>query len=186
MFVSLAAHAAQFAFLVFFENPRKSTLAVSNTGPLSSLISDIERMYGQRKAIAKRTPLFPSRPKSVPLPSSSETVGSSTITSAVGTPVEADLADILSTPAVTEGETATETDFETELEIDDDTPITDVINRKLSKHQQHHSIASSVSSKGGLDAGVPRHKKKAVSQHDLLNKYFRRDAVVIRNIDFLR
>lgn len=187
MFVSLAAHAAQFAFLVFFENPRKSTLTVSNTRLLSSLISDIERMYGQRKAIAKRTPLFPSRPKSAPLPSSSETAGSSTITSAVGTPpIEADLADILSTPAVTEGETATETEFETEMEIDDDTPITDVINQKLSKHQQHHSIASSVSSKGGIDASAPRHKKKAMSQHDLLNKYFRRDAVVIRNIDFLR
>lgn len=42
LFVSLAAHAAQFAFLVFFENPH------------------IERMYGQRKPIAQRTPLVPS------------------------------------------------------------------------------------------------------------------------------
>ncbi|KAF9463504.1 phosphatidylethanolamine N-methyltransferase [Collybia nuda] len=169
LFVSLAAHAAQFAFLVFFENPH------------------IERMYGQPKAIAKRTPLFPSRPKSAPLPSCQGSAGSSTIASVVETPpLEADPADILSTPAATEGETATETDFDTEAEPDYDTPIADVINKKLSKHHQQRSIASSTSSNGGTDTSAVRHKKKAVSQHDLLNKYFRRDAVIVRNIDLLR
>ncbi|KAH9001866.1 phosphatidylethanolamine N-methyltransferase [Lactarius hatsudake] len=39
LFVSLAAHAAQFAFLVFFENPH------------------IERFYGQRKPLAQRVPI---------------------------------------------------------------------------------------------------------------------------------
>jgi phosphatidylethanolamine N-methyltransferase len=172
---------------VFFENPRKpsSTALGVKHGPHDS-ITDIERMYGQRKAIAKRTPLFPSRRKSTPLPSCNETASSSTITSVVATPpVEADLADILSTPVATEGETATETDFETEVEIDDDTPVADIVSHKISKHQPQHSIASSMSSSGGAD-GAPRYRKKAVSQHDLLNKYFRRDAVVIRNIDLLR
>lgn len=32
LFVSLAAHAAQFAFLLFFENPRMSTLALPECG----------------------------------------------------------------------------------------------------------------------------------------------------------
>lgn len=29
-------------------------------------------------------------------------------------------------------------------------------------------------------------KSKTISQHDLLNKYFRRDALVLRNVDLLR
>ncbi|GAA6020363.1 hypothetical protein JCM10207_002082 [Rhodosporidiobolus poonsookiae] len=48
LFVSLAAHAAQFGFLVGFENPH------------------IERTYGQRKPIAARTPLVSPMPLPVP------------------------------------------------------------------------------------------------------------------------
>ncbi|KAF8550645.1 hypothetical protein OG21DRAFT_1419342 [Imleria badia] len=45
LFVSLVAHAAQFAFLVFFENPH------------------IERMYGKRQPIAVRKPLPSTGPR---------------------------------------------------------------------------------------------------------------------------
>ncbi|KAG6910370.1 phosphatidylethanolamine N-methyltransferase [Tephrocybe rancida] len=159
LFVSLAAHAAQFAFLLFFENPH------------------IERMYGQPKAIAKRTPLiYTSRPKDSS--ASNAVAGSST-----GPVIEADPAEILATPAVTEGETATETELETEVEIDDTTPHIDQETRVVSKHQAKPSIASSISSTGD---NTPRPRRKAASQHDLLNKYFRRDAVVFKNADLLR
>lgn len=46
-----------------------------------------------------------------------------------------------------------------------------------SRHRPTPSNASSASATG---------KKKAVSQHDLLNKYFRRDVVVLKNLDLLR
>ncbi|KAG6890127.1 hypothetical protein C0995_011420 [Termitomyces sp. Mi166 len=169
LFVSLAAHAAQFAFLLFFENPH------------------IERMYGQPKAIAKRTPLAPtSRSKA-----QSESV-SSLPTNAVAGPttrpvIEADPADILATPAVTEGETATETtEPETEVEIDERMPRRiGGENKRISKHQPQPSV-SSVSSVGGEQLPSPRYWKKAASQHDLLNKYFRHDTLVLKNIDLLR
>ncbi|KAJ4480883.1 phospholipid methyltransferase-domain-containing protein [Lentinula aciculospora] len=188
LFVSLAAHAAQFAFLVFFENPH------------------IERLYGQRKAIAKRTPLV-----------SSSSLLKSTNKSALGTSVntvEAEESDVeLTTPSVTEGETATDTDLETETEteieekgnhvglvIETKTKLgspsrvgkndggrvspRNLRNKKISNHRQQTSIASSLSITSAGDSS-PK-KRKSISQHDLLNKYFRRDTVIFRNLDVLR
>ncbi|KAJ7454990.1 phosphatidylethanolamine N-methyltransferase [Mycena galericulata] len=142
LFASLAGHAAQFAFLVFFENPH------------------IERMYGQRKAIAKRTPMR-----------SRKTPGASTSTS----PPDV---DEYTTPSATEGDTATETDLETETEIEGETAAP--APRRRPGHQQKASNASSFSE------GSPPKKKKAITQHDLFNKYFRRDTVVLRNLDIFR
>ncbi|KAG1732651.1 phospholipid methyltransferase-domain-containing protein [Suillus paluster] len=138
LYVSLAAHAAQFAFLVFFENPH------------------IERMYGKRKPIALRKPLFVSEGKKTraqkvndpfPLPSSVE-----------------DNADQLSTPTATEGESATDTELETECEGE--------ITPKDKKREP----------------GIrnPIILESTISQHDLHHKYFRRDVVVLHNIDLLR
>lgn len=147
-------------------------------------------MYGQRKAIAKRTPLFPANSRSKVVLQESSGASSSTVTPGTTTPlVEADLADILSTPAATEGETATETELETETEIEEENHGGEVTaGRKQSKHQPQLSTASSVSAHSGIsnDSTAPRYRRKAISQHDLLNKYFRRDAVVLRNIDLLR
>ncbi|KAI0248921.1 phosphatidylethanolamine N-methyltransferase [Lactifluus subvellereus] len=56
LFVSLAAHTAQFAFLVFFENPH------------------IERFYGQRKPLAQRVPI--RRSSSPPVNGSANAVSS--------------------------------------------------------------------------------------------------------------
>ena len=122
------------------------------------------------------------------------------------------LRDVLSTPTATEGETATETEPEmTGTEMDDRIPTqaqpqllmmnhNDILpgrhstQKKLqtppvplkSRHQPQASISSitSVSSDAGVDNRTK--KKRGLSQHDLLNRYFRRDAVVLRNIDLLR
>ncbi|KAF9810132.1 hypothetical protein IEO21_07115 [Rhodonia placenta] len=97
LFVSLAAHAAQFGFLVFFENPH------------------IERTYGQRKPLAYRSPLLTSTSRKLG-PVSTSHVRQSSVASVD-----------LTTPSATEGESATETDelqteTETETELDADTP----------------------------------------------------------------
>ncbi|TFK29182.1 phosphatidylethanolamine N-methyltransferase [Coprinopsis marcescibilis] len=175
LFVSLAAHAAQFAFLVFFENPH------------------IERMYGKRKAIAKRTPIASSASRS------RASASALTNTSAVAT---SSIVEDDSTPAITEGETATtETELETEIEDAAQTSLPNVTKpsatTKPTKRLRHPSVGSSTSSAGDIEeepvklknvksAAQYQKKTKLVSQHDLLNKYFRRDAVVLRNLDLLR
>ncbi|KAJ2919580.1 hypothetical protein MD484_g828, partial [Candolleomyces efflorescens] len=170
LFVSLAAHAAQFGFLLFFENPH------------------IERNYGQKKPIAKRIPISRSR-------ASSAVAGPSTaVDTAAPAPAPESGAEY-STPAITEGDSATtESELETETEVEEDigpisvnmpnvTKPSSTIKPKHSRHQTQSSIASSISSHVG---SVHQKKEKSLSQHDLLNKYFRRDAVVFRNLDLLR
>jgi phosphatidylethanolamine N-methyltransferase len=61
-FVSLWAHALQFGFLVWFENPRESLRISSFATRLTNMWIDIERAYGQKQLIAVRTPLFPDTP----------------------------------------------------------------------------------------------------------------------------
>ncbi|KAK7448497.1 phosphatidylethanolamine N-methyltransferase [Stygiomarasmius scandens] len=155
LFVSLAGHAAQFAFLVFFENPH------------------IERMYGKPKILAKRTPLPSKCQKSEA--SAAESVASSSRNTPSST--EADSAD-LTTPSATEAETATETEFDTETE---DGPSPSVRDSKVRKHKQLLSTSSISSASVDFMAPV-----KPISQHDLLNKYFRRDTVILRNLDVFR
>ncbi|KAI0262700.1 phospholipid methyltransferase-domain-containing protein [Gloeopeniophorella convolvens] len=101
LFVSLAAHAAQFAFLVFFENPH------------------IERFYGQRKPLAERVPI--RRPAQL------SNGSSSALPSAPSTPPPLEIppssrarafSDPPSTPSATEGSTASDTETETETEFD--------------------------------------------------------------------
>ena len=183
---------------------------------------DIERMYGKPKAIAKRTPLFPSNMRK----HANSTASSSSIPSAIATPAELELV----TPAATEGDTATETDLETEVE-EEIVPATAKANSScgksatsFTKMSGHVSQLSNASSNGDIDMGpntkniaasykkISRHvsqpsnassngdlemdpntgsaigfsRKFTTSQHDLLNKYFRRDVVVLRNLDLLR
>lgn len=178
LFVSLLAHAAQFAFLVFFENPRKN-LSASSSALLTHSSLDIERMYGQRKLIGKRTPIAPtSHPSDV----AEHDVNSGTIVPAKRADTQlVDSTDFPPTPAATEGETATETELETEMEEFDDLTNFDQVRVKRAQHKQQLSTASSASI-----IGLVPSRKKVLSHHDLLNKYFRRDTVILKNFDFLR
>ncbi|THH19165.1 hypothetical protein EW146_g1941 [Bondarzewia mesenterica] len=95
LFVSLAAHAAQFAFLVLFENPH------------------IERMYGQRKPLAERVPLRRKAARS----------NATTPEPRCRIRSLSDAVDVLSTPSITDGETGTETENETETEYDNSAKV---------------------------------------------------------------
>ncbi|KAK0477038.1 phospholipid methyltransferase-domain-containing protein [Armillaria novae-zelandiae] len=155
LFVSLAAHASQFAFLVLFENPH------------------IERLYGQKKAIAKRVPVN-TRPKTASSPKSVS------VEALPEVPPED-----CPTPAATEGETATETDLETEteMEYDDRSPVDGFEGIKRSLHRAELSTESASSARS--HEGLPK-KKKVLSNHDLLTKYFRRDTMIFKNLDLFR
>ncbi|KAI0062970.1 hypothetical protein BV25DRAFT_1907416 [Artomyces pyxidatus] len=133
LFVSLAGHAAQFAFLVFFENPH------------------IERFYGQRKPLAERVPIRRATPDES-LPARARAFS--------------DPAEIMSTPSVTEGETASETETETELE-------------GLASRSRSPPTTSS----RGL---TKKRSRSPMSHHDLLNRYFRQDTIFLYNLDVFR
>ncbi|KAF7759714.1 hypothetical protein Agabi119p4_11409 [Agaricus bisporus var. burnettii] len=150
LFVSLAAHGAQFAFLVLFENPH------------------IERYYGKPKAIAKRIPIFPSvnRTNEHPVTPQKPIVGDVTL-------------------SITETETEAETE-ETEIEeLFDRVGDTQTERIPTPTGSSSRRSTSSNASSASLN-GVTNVKKKSLSQHDLLNKYFRRDTVVLKNLDLLR
>ncbi|EJF60163.1 phosphatidylethanolamine N-methyltransferase [Dichomitus squalens LYAD-421 SS1] len=158
LFVSLAAHAAQFGFLVFFENPH------------------IERTYGQRKPLAVRSPIQPRAPRKA----SEDSLESSHVRKA-STSSTSSLAEA-PTPAVTEGDTATEseeliTEVETETEMV--TPP-----RQLKKLRTH--ALSSKSSRDSLGRPASPKTRGAISQHDLFHRYFRKDAVLLHNVDMFR
>lgn len=116
-----------------------------------------------------------------------------------------------STPSATEGDTATDTDLETETEVETEelgrgqtmfestssqsstTKSSRTSSRSprrqkfthvhISSHKQHVSTASSLS---GYDDSRSKRGRKPISEHDLVNKYFRRDMVIFRNLDVLR
>lgn len=116
-------------------------------------------MYGKRKPIALRRPLSVSRCKKTGAQKVNDL-------SPLLSPAE-DRADQLSTPTVTEGESATDTELDTECE-GEATP--------KDKKRELDNISTSTS-----DSFQP-----TTSQHDLLHKYFRRDVVGLYNIDLLR
>ncbi|KAI0920604.1 phosphatidylethanolamine N-methyltransferase, variant 2 [Taiwanofungus camphoratus] len=155
LFVSLAAHAAQFGFLLFFENPH------------------IERTYGQRKPLAQRSPvLSATRHKAGPSSGSHSRQSSTTSIASVD----------LATPSATEGESATETDellTETETETEFETSA---VNRTAKRRSTRVFTSTSAGSEE-----VPRRSgSPLLSQHDLLNRYFRKDTILLHNIDLLR
>ena len=124
-------------------------------------------MYGQKKLIAKRVPVVVAQRNSA----------TSDDNDVISKPGIHDLP----VPAMTDGETGTDTELETETEMEG--PATGRLQRR-SRHRSRPSTDSSGSSVGRESPG--RHRHKAISQHDLLNKYFRRDAVILKNVDLLR
>ena len=156
LFVSLAAHAAQFAFLVWFENPRKDTSDCPRQLPILLInvgFLDIERKYGQRKLLAERVPVHKRNMSSASIASSTHILS------------YLDSTDVLSTPSATEGETMTETetDIETEMEYDG-------ISSKCTTVQHTEK----------------RSRSPVISHHDLLNRYFRQDTIFVHNFDVFR
>ena len=86
-----------------------------------------------------------------------------------------------STPASTEGETATESDaFDTDTEIESDSTMSKVelVNPKSGSPSKRTASL--------VDRETRKHKAQSICQHDLVNKYFRRDAVLLYNIDLFR
>lgn len=124
------------------------------------IVADIERTYGQRKLLAQRTPLFPARGRKASGDSGNVSHSRQESHDSV---VSTD------TPAATDGETATDTELETETETE---PVV-----MPSRREKAHKGSSTNS----MSAASP-----AQSQHDLLNQYFRKDAILFHNIDLLR
>ncbi|KAH7320508.1 phospholipid methyltransferase-domain-containing protein [Rhizoctonia solani] len=156
LFVSLWAHAMQFGFLVWFENPH------------------IERAYGQKQLIGARTPLIPSTPlvRETELPK---------LTSVGVDP--ADLSTPAHTDAETETEAETDTfspsmspihtssapSLHVRTDSDSIVGIDNGLEAKLAKSRR---------------PGHSRYK--SISRHDLLARFFRKDVVGLKNIDLLR
>ena len=144
---------------------------------------DIERTYGQRKILAQRIPVMPRHRKSGSVDEQLASLASGTwnrghaptgSVSSVSS-LTSDQAD-LSTPAPTEGDTATETELETERETDLETDITPRSQRATLPVERPPCSPFP-------DGNTPL---TPASQHDLMNSYFRKDALLISNIDLLR
>ena len=150
------------------------------------MLVDIERTYGQRKILAQRIPIMPRHKKSesvdeqlafsasgaryrghVPTGSVSSISSISSFTS--------DQID-LPTPAPTEGDTATETELETERETD--------VEAEITPRSQGSTLPVEQLSYSPLPGGST--PPTPASQHDLMNNYFRKDTLLISNVDLLR
>ncbi|KAF8694385.1 Phosphatidylethanolamine N-methyltransferase, partial [Rhizoctonia solani] len=158
-FVSLWAHAMQFGFLVWFENPH------------------IERAYGQKQLIGARTPLVPSTPLAsaleLPKPVHAELD-------------PADLSTPAHTDAETETEAEVEADTDT---LSPASPSRSVTVQTLHIRTDSDSLVrvDNDSEAKLVKSHRPRHSRnKSTSKHDLLARYFRKDVVGLKNIDLLR
>lgn len=141
---------------------------------LISLV-DIERTYGQRKLLAQRIPIMPRSRKSESRSESSR--GRSDSSLELPDPAE------LSTPAVTEGETATDSELETETENEITPPSTFSTLPVQPKSLTPRASIIGTSRRSRTPSPI---YPSQVSQHDLMNSYFRKDALLLSNIDLLR
>ena len=82
----------------------------------------------------------------------------------------------LSTPAPTEGDTATETELETERETDIEADAAPASQRTEFRVERQPCNEPP-------DENAP---PTPASQHDLMNSYFRKDTLLVSNIDLLR
>ncbi|KAF8330188.1 phospholipid methyltransferase-domain-containing protein [Cantharellus anzutake] len=167
LFASLACHAAQFGFLVFFENPH------------------IERMYGQRKLMSLRTPP-PLDTDAVETEANTPTVPGLEQLSGLGASEIFSLNNEAD-ESVTEVETSTDTDdhTETEAECEDAVPSRSGRSDRLGIGRQS-PLPNSISRSPPSKARRSRARRQSFSQHDLLTRYFRKDPIGFHNIDVLR
>ncbi|KAN0113521.1 Phospholipid methyltransferase domain containing protein [Russula decolorans] len=139
LFVSLAAHSAQFAFLIFFENPH------------------IERFYGQPKLLAQRVPI----PQPALLANCSANVVPRVRSSLQGQGETLARARAFSAPPSTPSATGGSTPWDSETESD----------------------AELDSQQTCINEGIGSTK---LSHHDLRNRYFRKDTIVLSHLDVFR
>ncbi|CAE6504811.1 unnamed protein product [Rhizoctonia solani] len=155
-FVSLWAHAMQFGFLVWFENPH------------------IERAYGQKQLIGARTPLIPSTPlaSAMELPKLAHVgIDPADLSTPAHTDAETETegeTDTLS-PSMSPIHTSPAQSLHFRTNSDSIVRIDDNLETKLAKPwRPGHS------------------RQKSISKHDLLARFFRKDVVGFKNIDLLR
>jgi phosphatidylethanolamine N-methyltransferase len=174
LFVSLAAHAGQFAFLNFFENPH------------------IERRYGVRKLLAERTPVILH-----PAPSriSRNASGINGTPATVGTRhshgEEGDALKMVMNQSRPRSESMGTTSEETTAIDSEEGVGDDPLELNLGIFNSGTTISRSDSDAAIMATVTPPSEAKeiareAVTQHDLLNKFFRKDVVVLSGLDLLR
>lgn len=174
LYVSLAAHACQFAFLVFFENPH------------------IERVYGERKPIAMRKP-FQQASTSAQIATSSVAPDIEQPSSSSSSAVASDRDPFVDTPAASDNED-TDTDASAHrFQHDRRASNASSESTDLDTDEELHLEDFSMRSRTPVAAGLfPHSPTRAVpkphlrSRHDLDTYYFRHDQVILKNFDPLR
>lgn len=177
LFVSLAAHACQFAFLNWFENPH------------------IERRYGTRKALAERTPIpFTSRTRSSTAPtlgSHSREASRLALTALTGSTTTGSSFLSVNHSRARSASLISNSEDTTVIDSEEGSPeFTSDPGHSLS-HNGNGSVSASAETilrvnsadNIGDDTEIVR---EAMTQHDLLTKFFRKDVVVLSDIDWLR
>ncbi|TKY85486.1 hypothetical protein EX895_005648 [Sporisorium graminicola] len=175
LFVSLAAHFAQFLFMSFFEGPH------------------IERTYGERKPIAARVPL-----RQAPFNAASRKAAHANDAAHNGLPDnKVDSAASVANPVQSSRSAANDADFEgptpsqtegsTALDTDDDTSD-DGHSRTFKRTALRSSSSSNDAIQqhlSGIDASS-QIQRPVTTLHDLHHRIFRKDTVVFRNLDLMR
>lgn len=96
------------------------------------------------------------------------------------------MVELLSTPAITEGETATETDLETDLDAETETEADATQGRRDGNQEKTPRIGILNSPSSGTSTPLRPVKSRILSQHDIINRYFRKDLIIFHNFDALR
>lgn len=173
LFVSLAAHFAQFLFMTFFEGPH------------------IERTYGERKPIAARVPLrqapfnAASR-KAAHAPDDQDTVRHDSSDEDVKAPSRSKSVSGQGGERSLEGATPSQTEGSTALTTEDET--SDEEERRAFKREALRVVSSSNDAiKQHLSSTRSGRKPRPVKTlHDLHHRIFRKDTVGFRNLDLMR
>jgi len=139
---------------------------------------DIERTYGQRKILAQRIPIMPRHKNSGSLdeqlasPASGIRNRSHAPAGSVSS-ISSFASDQTDQPTPTEGDPVTEPETEREADLE----------TEPAPRSQTTSPVEQPSRSPPPDGNAPL---TPASQHDLMNSYFRKDTLLISNIDLLR
>lgn len=134
-------------------------------------------MYGKRKLMSLRTPVVADTARG-----QSEALGSSVSHRSRDQKHARAYSSGYDTPSVTDGETATDTELLTENESDREfgKPI---LSRSSTPRQD---IVSRVSNGRSSPGAWEPPRRKPSSQHDILARFFRKDPIGLRHVDWMR